>query len=87
MLQDESSSEGIDLTGISMATGISLATGGDELLGAVGGYEASGQDVAIDEELFQEELNDDEIPVDEDLFKEEMADMTIDNNDDDYDEQ
>ena len=86
MLQDEASSEGVDLTGMSMATGLSLATGGDELLGAVGGYEASGQDVAIDEELFQEELNDDEIPVDEDLFKEEIVDMTINNNNDDYDE-
>ena len=70
-----------------MATGISLATGGDELLGAVGGYEASGQDVAIDEELFEQELNDDDL-VDEDLFNEEIADMTINNTngDDDYEQ-
>ena len=68
-----------------MATGISLATGGDELLGAVGGCEASGQDVAIDEELFEQELIDDDDLVDEELFSEEIADMTINNNDgDDY---
>ena len=65
-----------------MATGMSLATGGDELLGAVGGCEASGQDVAIDEELFEQELIDDDL-VDEDLLSEEIADMTINNDDDD----
>ena len=83
-----------------MATGISSAKGGDELLGAVGGYEPSGQnvtinkelfqqelneDVVIDEELFQQELNeDDEISVDENLFNEEIADMTINSDDDQY---
>ena len=81
-LQDEAASEGIDLTGISMTTGMSLATGGDELLGAVGGY--SLEDVNIDEELFEQELNDN-IPVDEELFNEEITDMTI--NDDINDEQ
>lgn len=81
VLQDEASSEGIDLTSISMATGISLATDG---IGAVGGYEASAEDVNIDEELFQQELN--EVPVDEELFNDEIADMIIDDDDSGEDE-
>lgn len=81
LLQDEASSEGIDLTTISsMATGMSLATGGD-VLGAVGGgYEESGH-VTIDEQLFEQELCD--IPVDEELFNEEIGGLNIDNDDDD----
>ena len=66
---------------------MSLATGGGELLGAVGGCSAV-EDVNIDEELFEQELNDNDIPVDEELFNEEITDLTInDDSNDDNDEQ